>query len=48
MTEKIRVLLAYSHPMIREGLRLALERSGQIQVVAEAEDGYAATLAASA
>lgn len=48
MTEKTRVLLAYSHPMIREGLRLALERSGQIQVVAEAEDGYAATLAASA
>jgi DNA-binding NarL/FixJ family response regulator len=47
MTEKIRVLLAYSHPMIREGLRLALERSGNIQVVAEAEDGYAATLAAS-
>jgi two-component system nitrate/nitrite response regulator NarL len=46
MTEKIRVLLVYSHPMTREGLRIALERSGLIQVVAEAEDGFAATLAA--
>jgi DNA-binding NarL/FixJ family response regulator len=46
MTEKTRVVLADGHPFIREGLRLALERSEKITVVAEAEDGYAAALAA--
>ncbi|WP_284178551.1 response regulator transcription factor [Rhabdaerophilum sp. SD176] len=46
MNEKTRVVLADRHPFIREGLRLALERSERISVVAEAEDGYAAALAA--
>ena len=45
MTNKIRIIVADDQPMIREGLRISLERSGQIDIVAEAEDGYAATLA---
>lgn len=45
MTNKIRIIVADDQPMIREGLRISLERSGQIEIVAEAEDGYAATLA---
>jgi DNA-binding NarL/FixJ family response regulator len=45
--EKITVVVADGQPIIREGLRISLERSGEIDVVAEADDGYAATLAAS-
>lgn len=45
-TDKTTVIVADTQPIIREGLRTALERSGDIEVVAEAEDGYAATLAA--
>lgn len=44
--EKINVIVADGQPIIREGLRISLERGGDILVVAEAEDGYAATLAA--
>jgi two-component system, NarL family, nitrate/nitrite response regulator NarL len=47
LPEKINVLVADGQPIIREGLRISLERGGDILVVAEAEDGYAATLAAS-
>ena len=40
MTEKaIRVLLADDHAVVREGIRQFLERAGDIQVVAEADDG---------
>ena len=35
----IRVLVADDHPIVRDGLRLALDRREDIDVVAEAEDG---------
>jgi DNA-binding NarL/FixJ family response regulator len=38
----IRILLADDHQIIREGLRALLERSGRMQVVAEASDGRTA------
>ena len=39
---KIRVLLADDHTMVRAGIRGFLEQAGDIEVVAEAEDGDAA------
>jgi DNA-binding NarL/FixJ family response regulator len=48
MSNPIRIVVADAQPIIREGLRLSFEREGQIEVVAEAEDGYAAMLAVSA
>ena len=41
-TEAIRVLLADDHAIVRAGIRQFLERSGDIQVIAEADDGEAA------
>ncbi len=38
----IRVLLADDHTIVRQGVRLCLEAMGDIEVVAEAEDGQAA------
>lgn len=38
-TNKVRVLLADDHAVVRAGIRQFLERSGEIQVVAEAGDG---------
>jgi DNA-binding NarL/FixJ family response regulator len=38
----IRVLLADDHTIVRQGVRLCLEAMGDIEVVAEAEDGLAA------
>jgi DNA-binding NarL/FixJ family response regulator len=38
----IRVLLADDHTIVREGVRLCLEAMGDIEVVAEAEDGQMA------
>ena len=38
----IRILLVDDHTMIREALRMALERDGSMQVVAEAGDGETA------
>lgn len=38
----IRVLLADDHTIVRQGVRLCLEAMGDIQVVAEAEDGQEA------
>ena len=38
----IRVLLADDHPIVRAGLCRLVEESGDIQVVAEADDGHAA------
>jgi DNA-binding NarL/FixJ family response regulator len=35
----VRVVLADDHPMVRRGLRLILEESRQVEVVAEAGDG---------
>lgn len=38
----IRVLLADDHKIVREGLRRIIEESGEMEVVAEAEDGNGA------
>ena len=35
----IKIMIADDHSMIREGLKSLLELEGDIQVVAEAEDG---------
>lgn len=35
----VRLLLVDDHPLVRDGLRLRLERSPRIQVVGEADDG---------
>ncbi len=42
----IRVLLADDHTIVRQGVRMCLEAMGDIEVVAEAEDGQAAVLLA--
>lgn len=42
----IRVLLADDHTIVRQGVRLCLEAMGDIEVVAEAEDGQTAVLLA--
>lgn len=42
MADRIRVLLADDHVMVRQGIRRFLEDAGDIEVVAEAEDGAAA------
>ena len=40
--QRIAVLLADDHPVVREGLRSFLETQGDIKVVGEAEDGQQA------
>src|SRR6185503_1494202 len=40
--EKVKVVVGDDHPMFREGVVRALVSSGEIEVVAEAEDGVAA------
>ena len=46
MTDKIRVLLADDHAVVRKGIRDFLEETGEIRVVAEADEGVeAVTLA---
>jgi DNA-binding NarL/FixJ family response regulator len=42
MAELIRVVLADDHAVVRKGIREFLEESGEIQVVAEAADGFEA------
>lgn len=39
MPNRVRVLIADDHPLVRSGLRSLLERDGEFQVVAEAADG---------
>ena len=46
-TRPIRVLLVDDHSVVREGLRLMLELSGEFQVVGQARDGEEAVRAAS-
>ncbi len=42
MTEKVRVVVGDDHPMFREGVVRALVMSGEVDVVAEADDGATA------
>ncbi|MBJ8345334.1 response regulator transcription factor [Antrihabitans sp. YC2-6] len=42
VTEKVRVVVADDHPLLRDGVVRALVSSGVIDVVAEADDGLAA------
>src|SRR5262245_1756787 len=42
MSEKVRVVVGDDHPLFRDGVVRALISSGQIDVVAEADDGLAA------
>ncbi len=42
MSKQIRVLLADDHALVRQGIRRFLEESGDIEVVAEAENGVEA------
>jgi DNA-binding NarL/FixJ family response regulator len=42
MADKIRVLLADDHAVVRKGIRQFLEEAGDIEVVAEANDGVEA------
>ena len=39
---QIRVMIADGHPVVRDGVRQALERAGDLEVVGEAGDGEAA------
>lgn len=41
-TVNIRLMLVYDHRLLREGLRAILEKAGDIELVAEADDGAAA------
>ncbi len=45
MAEKVRVVVGDDHPLFREGVVRALTSSGEIDVVAEADDGTAALAA---
>lgn len=42
MTDVIRVLIADDHPVVRDGLRLILDRRDDLEVVGEAADGRSA------
>lgn len=42
MTKPIRILIADDHPVVRDGLRLILDRRDDLEVVADAADGRAA------
>jgi two-component system nitrate/nitrite response regulator NarL len=41
-SKKVRVVVADDHPLYREGVVRALSSSGQVDVVAQAEDGRSA------
>ena len=45
MAEKVRVVVGDDHPLFREGVVRALTSSGEIDVVAEADDGTEALAA---
>lgn len=42
MSEKIRIIIADDHPIVRQGLRRVIEREADLEVVAEASDGETA------
>lgn len=39
MSEKIRIILADDHPIVRDGLRMIIETDANLEIVAEASDG---------
>src|ERR1700739_2239663 len=39
MPSRVTVMIADDHPLVRSGLRILLERSGEFEVVAEASNG---------
>ena len=41
MSEKIRIIIADDHPIVRQGLRRVIERETDMEIVAEAGDGAA-------
>jgi DNA-binding NarL/FixJ family response regulator len=48
MTQRIRIVLADDHVMVRQGIRQFLEEAGDVEVVAEAGDGAEAVRAVDA
>ena len=44
MPEKVRILLADDHALVRQGVRLILEAQPDLTVVAEAADGAEASI----
>jgi DNA-binding NarL/FixJ family response regulator len=42
MTDRIRLLIADDHPIVRQGLRQVIEKDPQLEIVAEAGDGQEA------
>ena len=42
MTEKIKILIADDHPIIRQGLRQIIERESDLEIIFECGDGQAA------
>ncbi|HUL98577.1 MAG TPA: response regulator transcription factor, partial [Mycobacterium sp.] len=42
MTDKVRVVVGDDHPLFRDGVVRALVMSGEVDVVAEADDGTTA------
>src|SRR5262245_48462331 len=42
MSDAIRILIADDHPVVRKGLRMAIEEDAGLTIVAEAADGEAA------
>lgn len=42
MTEKIKILIADDHPILREGIKTVLELKGDFEIVGEADSGFKA------
>lgn len=42
MSNKIKIILADDHPVVREGLRLTIEKDSRIEIIAEANNGQEA------
>lgn len=42
MTDKIRIIIADDHPIVRQGLRRVIEREADLEIAAEAGDGETA------
>ena len=45
-TKSIRVVIADDHQIVRQGLKLLLEKESDMEVVGEAEDGHSAVMLA--